>query len=137
MSSTAPGTFKNRPPAPAYQKTSHAPEHRSRPWQTVPVEHWTVGECEALLRQVTVGKDGTHRWHLAISHPNRYPTWDEIKIARYEIPTLHDVAMMVQLFPPAEDWVNNHETCFHLYEAAVDIIGHPRATPLSLWALDR
>ena len=67
------------------------------------------------------------RWHLSISHragarpprPGRYPTWDEIKDARYRfMPAGITVA---QLLPPESEWVNAHGTCFHLWELKEDV----------------
>lgn len=53
-------------------------------------------------------------WHLSISHPRRYPTFDEIKDARYKyIPNNVQMAMM---YPPKEQYVNVHNNCFHLWE---------------------
>jgi hypothetical protein len=63
-------------------------------------------------------------FHLSISHrtndhppvPGRYPTWDEIVEARYEFcPAAMTMAM---LLPPKEEYVNVHETTFHLWEMA-------------------
>lgn len=58
-------------------------------------------------------------WHMSISHkfgdrPGRYPTWDEIKDARYRFCPA-DVTM-AQLLPPMSEYVNLHETTFHLWE---------------------
>lgn len=62
-------------------------------------------------------------YHLSISHrvheqdvivPGRYPTWDEIVEARYLFCPAQ--ATMAQLLPPREQWVNLHETTFHLWE---------------------
>lgn len=39
---------------------------------------------------ILIAKEGDEkdkRWHLSISHPLRYPTWDEIKEARYSLNT--------------------------------------------------
>lgn len=53
-------------------------------------------------------------WHLSISHPDRYPTWDEIKEARYEfLPHSLHIAMIL---PPPSEYVNLHDNCFHLHE---------------------
>jgi hypothetical protein len=59
-------------------------------------------------------------FHLSISHrtsdlaPGRYPTWDEIVQARYEFcPAAMTMAMFL---PPKEEYVNVHETTFHLWE---------------------
>jgi hypothetical protein len=56
----------------------------------------------------------TGRYHLSISHPHRYPKWDEIKSARYDL-IPNDVTMMMYL-PRREDYVNVHPNCFHLHE---------------------
>lgn len=66
--------------------------------------------------------DGGPRWHLSISHrtnehppkPGRYPTWDEIKDARYRfMPAAIQVA---QILPPPDEFISLHETTFHLWE---------------------
>lgn len=61
-----------------------------------------------------------HGWHLSISHsrpngkPGRYPTWDEIAHARYELlPTDITVAM---LLPPPDEYISHHPTTFHLHQ---------------------
>ena len=57
---------------------------------------------------------GRIRWHLSISHPTRYPKWDEIKEARYKF--LPDEVTMAQILPPRGEYVNVHPNCFHLHE---------------------
>lgn len=66
------------------------------------------GECLVFVSRSDAG------WHLSISHPDRYPTWDEIKQARYQL-VPHDVTMAMILPPPGE-YVNLHENCFHLWQ---------------------
>jgi hypothetical protein len=57
---------------------------------------------------------------MSISHrgedlrPGRYPTWDEIFEARYEF--CPENMMMVMSLPPLDEYVNVHETTFHLWE---------------------
>jgi len=53
-------------------------------------------------------------WHLSISCPDRYPTWDEIKFARYKL--IPDDITMAMLLPPKGDYVNIHPNCFHLWQ---------------------
>ena len=66
-----------------------------------------LGECSVIVG-LEVG------WHLSIAHPTRYPTYEEIKEARYKfLPNETTVAM---LFPPKEEFVNLHSNCFHLWE---------------------
>lgn len=54
------------------------------------------------------------RWHLSISHPDRYPTWDEIAGARYDL--LPDGCTLAMLLPPRAQYVNAHPNVFHLHE---------------------
>jgi len=54
------------------------------------------------------------RWHLSISTTTRYPTWDEIRDARYAL--LPDDITMAMLLPPKGEYVNVHPNCFHLHE---------------------
>jgi hypothetical protein len=53
-------------------------------------------------------------WHLSISHPKRYPMWDEIKAARYDL--IPDAVTMGMLLPPKGEYVALHQNCFHLHE---------------------
>lgn len=69
---------------------------------------------------VIVSKDAG-AWHLSVSHPLRYPTWDEIKYLRYKyLP--NDVTMAI-ILPPKEDYVNLHPTCFHLWQIGAELKG--------------
>lgn len=79
------------------------------------------GPCRVFVGREPLGPGGGLRWHLSISHPTRYPTWDEIKGARYKLmPKEITVAMML---PPPEQYVNVHENCFHLHEVEQPISG--------------
>lgn len=65
--------------------------------------------------QVCVGDpevEGSH--HLSISHRYRYPTWDEIYQARYDL--LPDDVTFAIFLPRKSQYVNIHPNCFHLYE---------------------
>lgn len=59
-------------------------------------------------------------WHLSISfrdrrgRQSRYPTWDEIAHARYEL-LPHELDFVMHLPPPAE-FVSIHATTFHLHQ---------------------
>lgn len=82
----------------------------------VPVVAHKMGSCRVLVSQDPVVERGIEllRWHLSISHPTRYPKWDEIKEARYKfLPTGITVAMIL---PPPSEYVNIHKNCFHLHE---------------------
>jgi hypothetical protein len=54
------------------------------------------------------------KWHMSVSHPTRYPTWDEIRDARYEF--IPDEITMAMFLPPRDQYINVHENCFHLHE---------------------
>ena len=69
---------------------------------------WEYGKCIVCVSQ------DLGRWHLSISHSSRYPTYDEIKSARYEF--IPDGVTMAMLFPPKAEFVNLSKNCFHLYE---------------------
>lgn len=69
---------------------------------------WRLGAC-AVFAGVEMGK-----WHLSISHRSRYPTWDEIKEARYRF--IPDNVTMAMILPPRGEYVNVHPNCFHLHE---------------------
>jgi len=64
--------------------------------------------------RVLIAWDVGAGWHLSISHPTRYPTWDDIKAARYDL--LPDECTMAMLLPPSGEYINVHPNCFHLHE---------------------
>jgi hypothetical protein len=53
-------------------------------------------------------------FHLSIAHTDRYPTWDEIADARYEL--IPDDVTMALLLPPKGEYVDAHNHCFHLWQ---------------------
>jgi hypothetical protein len=68
------------------------------------------------------------RWHLSVSHrtnthppqPGRYPSWDEIRDARYRF--MPGDITVAQLLPPEDDYVNAHSTTFHLWEIPAEAL---------------
>lgn len=77
-----------------------------------------VYESPAERLRVIVAWEPGNGWHLSISHPTRYPTWEEIRDARYEL--LPDACTMGMLLPPKAEYVNLHPNCFHLHEVPDD-----------------
>jgi hypothetical protein len=85
------------------------------------------GHLTALVGAETAGRDEP-RWHLSISHrtnehppkPGRYPTWDEIKDARYRF--MPGGIYVAQILPPAAEWISVHDTTFHLWEIPEDAL---------------
>lgn len=84
---------------------------RERPeWPTVAsfLKWYSWGNCRVMVGQEPAG------WHLSISCPDRNPTWEEIKQARYDL-CPHDVTMAM-ILPPTNEYVNIHNFCFHLHQ---------------------
>jgi hypothetical protein len=77
---------------------------------------YTVNNCTIFVGKEPTTVRGVARWlwHLSIAHPRRYPSWDEIKAARYEF--VPDEVTMAMLLPPKSEYVNLHSNCFHLHE---------------------
>ena len=55
------------------------------------------------------------RWHISVSHPDRYPTWDELAGIR-DAATPSGGAFDMH-FPTPAEYVNLHQTCLHLWKA--------------------
>ncbi len=75
-----------------------------------------MGDCRIIRAQEPEGINGEMRWHLSISCPDRHPTWDEIKTARYRL-LPHDIAFAM-ILPPPRFYVNvpAQDHVFHLHE---------------------
>lgn len=85
------------------------------------------GHLSAIVTREPSGPGGKVEWHLSISHrlddrsPGRYPTWDEIAHARYEL--LPDNVTFAMMLPPRSEYVAVHDTTFHLHEVHPGQIG--------------
>lgn len=69
---------------------------------------YAFDDCKVLVSESPEG------WHMSISHANHYPTWDEIRDARYEF--IPDAIVMAMLLPPRAEYVNLQSNTFHLWE---------------------
>lgn len=57
-------------------------------------------------------------WHISISCPSRYPTWDEIFTAWYDlVPDAPQINGAI-ILPRKSEYVNLHPNCFHVYQLA-------------------
>lgn len=88
------------------------------PYWLKPFEHplggrwWKSGPTQLVTHLST--DDG--KLHMSVSHPDRYPTWDEIiTIWRWLAGT--EVEGVIVL-PRGQDYVNFHNNCFHVWESA-------------------
>jgi hypothetical protein len=88
--------FKQLPLPPELRTAVHGPHQ-------LELYRFRFGECNVLLGHEPVLGDEL-RWHLTISHPDRHPTWDEIKTAKYRL-TGPDMPMAM-LLPPIEFYIN-------------------------------
>ncbi len=75
---------------------------------------YTSSNCSVMVASEPSGPKGEMRWHMSIAHRNRYPHWDEIREARYQL-IPNDVTMCMVL-PPVSEYVNVHSNCFHLFQ---------------------
>lgn len=74
---------------------------------------YTLNQCTILVSKPTK----ISGWILSISHPSRYPTWDEIAKARYSL-LPHDLIFVMPL-PSPDDYVNVHANTFQLHEGSI------------------
>lgn len=81
---------------------------------------YSMGECTVFVAREPQGADGTYLWHLSISAPGRYPTWDEIKAARYRL--LPQELCFCMFLPPPDLYTDvsgmtgQTSTVFHVWE---------------------
>lgn len=55
-------------------------------------------------------------WHISISVPYRYPTWDEIYTAWYDlVPNASQITGAI-ILPRKTEYVNIHPNCFHVHQ---------------------
>jgi hypothetical protein len=69
---------------------------------------YRMGRCQILVSRQKVG------WHLSVSKPDKLPTWEEMRDARYAL--VPDEATMALLLPPRSEYVNVHDFCLQMYE---------------------
>jgi len=112
--SRVPGTFKER--RRTLVELPVPPQLAALKAAATGLRRFSLGDCNILVSQEPLGPGGELWWHLSISHESRYPTWDEIKTARYEL-TPADVTMAM-ILPPPEEYVNvpAQDNVFHLHE---------------------
>lgn len=115
------------PPHPMFAHTKNYQKDLGVGFIICMVEHRKTSDDKAVFPN--------GRFHMSISHniptaaitgqntPGRYPTWDEIREARYKF-VPHDVNMAI-MFPPPNVYYNRHTTCLHLVEVPVSLALDP------------
>lgn len=114
-----PGTTLSKPPRWVRTHQTGATERAYR-------ADTEKGTLVAILTRDPVCADGRTLWHLSISHqdrngkPDRYPTWDELKHAKYQL--VPDDVVMILIFPrKTSEYVDVHATTLHLWETDKEI----------------
>lgn len=73
-------------------------------------EWYTWGDVKAIVTK----DEGL--WHISVSLAYRYPTWEEVKSAWYDlVPGAENIAGAI-ILPRKRDYVNLHPNCFHVFE---------------------
>jgi hypothetical protein len=91
------------------------PQHVVDQFNESQTKFYGKGECKVIVSyEQPTPNDANMRWHLSISCQDRYPTWEEIKDARYSL--LPMGLTFAQLLPPMDQFINIHPNCFHLWE---------------------
>lgn len=75
-----------------------------------------MGKCLIFLSPPHKRKHSPDGWHISISCPDRYPTWDELAKAWYELVPESEKRTAVMLLPPKKHYVNIHNFCFQVHE---------------------
>lgn len=91
---------------------------------------WHMGECRIVRSRTPHLKDGLTRLQLTVSHPHRYPTWDEIKHARYALLPMERCYAL--LLPPPDSYVDVPYQPFTFQVSEVRDDGEPWNEPSSL-----
>lgn len=103
-----PGSLRSG--APIGLQEIHAEELRGHPKGCEQVRWWLSPDDIRVCTSV----DGGHL-HASISHPSRYPTWDEIRAVRdWYFPEEMEVVMVLAR---RSEYVNLHPNCFHLWQS--------------------
>jgi len=74
------------------------------------------GDCYAWGDVRAIMRKENGFWHLSISLPYRYPSWDEIYTAWYDLcPDAQEITGAI-LLPRKSEYVNVHPNCFHVHQ---------------------
>lgn len=100
-------------------KYSHLgpPQNAGPNGENIRIGYWICSD--GML--VSASMDRTHHGrllHVALSYPDHYPSWEDIKAVRYAFyPATVDVAMML---PQDKDYINIHEYCMQMWQTPVE-----------------
>ncbi len=66
-----------------------------------------------VIVSASVERDGRNWLHVSVAHPERMPTWDDLRYVK-DIFVGRDRTAL-QVLPPAAKHVNQHPYCLHLW----------------------
>lgn len=101
-------TFRDRPPLPLSEHLPGPSLARMVNGSNDYLRVYRLGECGVIVTREF------GRWHLSVSHPSRYPLWDEVAEVRYRV--IPDGVTMAMPLPPSSEYINLHPNCFQLVE---------------------
>ncbi len=70
-----------------------------------------------------IASDGEGWDHVSVSLPTRCPTWEEMSFVKRLF--FHDEECVMQLHPPASQWINFNPFCLHLWRPQDATIPQP------------
>lgn len=77
---------------------------------------------ESYILEV-IASDGAGWEHVSVILKNRCPNWKEMCFIKSLF--WDETDCVVQYHPPKAEYVNNHETCLHLWRSTTDIFPLP------------
>jgi hypothetical protein len=91
------------------------------------------GPCGCELKIIASGADETGWEHVSVSTPRRPPNWQEMCFVKDLFWEPEECVM--QLHPPASQYVNNHPHCLHMWRPIRETIPLPPAILVGVKAL--
>jgi len=82
-----------------------------------------IPRAMSQLQFKAIASDGADWEHVSVSLPNRCPSWQEMCFIKAIFWDSEDCVM--QLHPPASEYVNKHPYCLHLWRPVKHTIPKP------------
>lgn len=101
-------------------------------YSTKPGDQWGMFRLNRIGVLVTIVASGgklaqeptSQGWeHVSVSTTHRTPTWDEMCWAKDLF--WEPAEVVLQLHPPADQWVDNHPYCLHLWKPPYPVVLPP------------
>lgn len=103
---------------PPVAATDHLPSNAPTGWRLVDKGYdgraYRHTSGLTLIWSVSYERDGKAWRHISLAHPNRLPTWDELRSIKEWICGPDGTAYKV--LPPESEYVNENPHCLHLWQ---------------------